>query len=221
MFDDVRDLWRRYTAAHAPEWDKGDPRYDLAAEVLKRLGWLNLVLTHLERALRTIQRVPDEDRRVFTWMKDNPPKLESGEMTGDESAARWPRSIMTQKELAAWQTAWDEIELFTETFYFVAWRMMVVLNQRGPYMLPGVRVKARGVRDVRNHLLEHPENHGQNFAQRFVITSEGPVLKNMAVIARHSTGRVEPDRDSVDRGLYANARELHDELAAALGAALA
>jgi hypothetical protein len=220
VFEDVRELWTQYMKTHASAWGKDDPRHDLAAEVSGRLMQLDLVLTHLERAMRTAFN-PEGADRVFAWMREASPKVDSGEMTFDEYVAGVPGANRTQEELATIVTARQEMGLFTEMFYFVAWRMVEVLNGRGPYGLPGVRVKAHGVRNVRNHLLEHPENHGQNFAQRLVVTSEGPVLKSMAAIVRHSTGRVEPDDDSVDRGLYANARELHGELAYTLGAALA
>lgn len=45
-----------------------------------------------------------------------------------------------------------------------------------------------------------------------MVTSNGPVLKTMTVVVRSDTGKVEPEDESVDRGLFGNALELHDEI---------
>lgn len=34
----------------------------------------------------------------------------------------------------------------------------------------------------------------------------------MFVVIRSDTGKVEPEKESVDRGLFVNAKELHDEI---------
>jgi hypothetical protein len=86
--------------------------------------------------------------------------------------------------------------------YFFAWGLVEVLKRSRPFAFEGFsKLKARGVRIVRNDLLQHPEKHGKNFRQWLVVTSKGPVLKTTTVVIRSDTGKVEPEKESVDRGL--------------------
>ena len=102
---------------------------------------------------------------------------------------------------------------FTEAFYFFAWRLVEVLKGSGAFAFDGFsKLEAKGIRIVRNHLLQHPEKYKKNFQQSLVVTSNGPVLKTMTVVVRSDTGKVEPEDESVDRGLFVNAQELHDEI---------
>ena len=76
------------------------------------------------------------------------------------------------------------------------------------------RIKTKGIRDVRNVLIEHPE-HGDpvpNYRESLILTDCGPVLKVMEVLFRGDQGRVLPTAASVDRGLYVNAEELRREI---------
>lgn len=107
------------------------------------------------------------------------------------------------------------MRLFTEAFYFFAWRLVEALTPRGKLTFPGIKEpNARGVRIVRNLLIQHPEKpkHGGNFRQHLTITDAGPVLKSSVMVIRTATGRIDPNHDSLDRGLFANAQELHGEL---------
>lgn len=109
--------------------------------------------------------------------------------------------------------AWSEMHLFTEAFYFFAWRLVEVLTRSGAFAFDGFsKLQARGIRIVRNHLLQHPEKHDKNFRQWLVVTSNGPVLKTTTVVIRSDTGKVEPEKESVDQGLFVNAQELYDEI---------
>ena len=156
-------------------------------------------------------------------MQQAAPKLEAGEITFDEYLGGFPstQNPPSRDALLAAARAAQEIELFTETFYFVAWRLREVLNRRGTFAFPGLgQVEARGVLDVRNHLIEHPEQVSKNFARHLVITSAGPVLKSSSIVVRTSSGNIDPADESMDRGLFVNAQELHDQLTDRVRAAL-
>lgn len=43
------------------------------------------------------------------------------------------------------------------------------------------------------------------------VTDSGPVLRTTGAVLR-ATGRVDPDDQSIDRGLWVNARELRDAI---------
>lgn len=95
----------------------------------------------------------------------------------------------------------DEIELLAECFYYLAFR-----TQRLIASLPHLKgFEVSGVRDVRNHLIEHPEGKDSGVINRgFQFGAErGPVLRGP---------RLETDpKDWQDPGLYANAREFREE----------
>jgi len=98
-----------------------------------------------------------------------------------------------------------EIEVFTESFYYLAHRTRVILrNSIFPFQ--GLKsFECEGVRNVRNKLLEHPEKEGKILVQNFGMGGEqGPTLK--------------PDRPEgqenifPDAGLRANTLEFKDNL---------
>jgi hypothetical protein len=98
--------------------------------------------------------------------------------------------------------------LLTEMFYFVAWRLVEVLNRSGPLQFPRLGpIEAHGVRVVRNELIEHPEKTSEEFRRGVSIRDVGPTLKPYS-------------ENRIDRGLFINAQELHDQLANRLQAAL-
>lgn len=222
MFDDLVDLWKQYVAKHAHSWQPDDPRHDLSAEVRERLVQLDIVLEYLKAALAVFFGDPAETRRELQRVIQAKNRLDSGEITQEDYIARLsaPKS---PEQLRALARAADEVRLFTETFYFVAWRLREVLRRGGTLAFPGFsNFDAPGVRSVRNQLLEHPEKpDGRNFRQHLVVTDAGPVLKSPTIVLRTSTGQTEPGSESVDRGLYINAREFHDELLQRLRQALA
>jgi len=103
----------------------------------------------------------------------------------------------------------EEILLFTETFYHFAWRLVEVLNS-SKFSFEGFskrKPRAEGIRYVRNLLIQHPEKHETKILRPSftMAAASGPVLKAV---------RLGPDTvDAVyDRGLFANAQELHDEI---------
>jgi hypothetical protein len=89
----------------------------------------------------------------------------------------------------------DELEFLTEAFYWFAFRLRNVLR-----LLPGLgSFDGKGVRDVRNHLLEHPEK-GQSGViwGGFGFGGEcGPVLK---AVRRGDQTDVWKDAGLIERG---------------------
>jgi len=133
------------------------------------------------------------------------------------------RTSPTPEESRAYVHAWREVRLFTEIFYLVAWRLREVLNSPGPRAFPNLRrIEAKGIRDVRNLLIEHPEDGKPvaNYQQSLTVTDDGPVLRTREILVRVGPGRVSPTDESVDRGLYVNADELRREMDACLREAL-
>ncbi len=90
--------------------------------------------------------------------------------------------------------ATDSIEMYTEAFYYIAWRLRQVIRS-----LPELKsFDPRGVRFVRNHMIEHPEKHSQDVLWAFSINNDvGPVLLR-------ASGA---DERALDRGLWPNATE--------------
>ena len=96
-----------------------------------------------------------------------------------------------------------ELKLSTEAFYYFAARFIRILNcfpQLKSFDVPGIR-------NVRNHLIEHSENASGVTQQDWGYSPEtGPALKSAA--ARP------PGKEHVrtDAGLFVNAAELRDRL---------
>jgi len=106
-----------------------------------------------------------------------------------------------------------EITVMTEAFYYCAGRTRTVMRLKGLFPALG-SFEAHGVRDVRNHLLEHPEgSHSTVIENGMAFGAEsGPVIKGL-----RRTGKVHV---FPDRGLYVNAQEFASNLEAKLRAAL-
>lgn len=221
MYETVCDLWKQYCTKYSADWVGNDPRHDLSAEVRERLTQLDLVLEHLGRALALVAIDPERAKRDTEWFTKTQPRLARGEISEEEFAAGLSRTSRTPEESRGYVHAWSEVRLFTEIFYFVAWRLREVLNNRKPEAFPDLRqIKARGICDVRNLLIQHPE-HGQpvpNYRQWMVVTDDGSVLKSSEVLVRGD--RVSAPEESVDRGLNVNADELRREIEACLTEAL-
>ncbi len=103
--------------------------------------------------------------------------------------------------------ATEALEMYTEAFYFVAWRLHQVAN-----MLPHLhKFKSPGVLIVRNHLIQHPERHGRKGIWAFMVSGTGgPVLARMRQTAD----------STLDMGLWHNAQELSRNLRHALATAI-
>ena len=96
----------------------------------------------------------------------------------------------------------DEGIVFAEAFYFIAWRIMTITDH-GTNPLPGLKglkVRAKGVKIVRNCLIEHPENTKEKiFMAGHGWGNDGATLK-----AARPAGQT---FEIMDRGLWINARE--------------
>ena len=94
----------------------------------------------------------------------------------------------------------DELQMYTETFYFFAWRA-----RNSIITLPNLKnFDPTGINRVRNNLIEHPEQIGV-YQQAFGFGGpNGPILKN----ARHKGF----EHLYQDKGLYLNAAEFLEKL---------
>lgn len=220
MFEATRQLWKQYASAVSQAWAPDDPRHGLGSEATVRLEQLDIILENLERALESVQPDSVEAARNREWLAHALPSLQAGEMTPEDYLSGFAMPVPSPTSGAKLIRGWAEVQLFTETFYMVAWRLMEVINGKRPRDFPGLgSVPAIGITIVRNHLIQHPEKHGHDYRQSLVVTSCGPVLKATAV-RFHESGDTGPTDESVDRGLYVNARQLHDELSERLKGAL-
>jgi hypothetical protein len=98
-----------------------------------------------------------------------------------------------------------EIRVLVECFYYFAARARHII--RGMPELNSF--EAAGVRDVRNHLIEHPERRGSQILSRSFAFGgpNGPIVKPI----RDTSETAHPDA-----GLYANAHEFAVNLETAL-----
>jgi hypothetical protein len=110
---------------------------------------------------------------------------------------------------APFQVHGTEIRIFAEAFYYCAFRLTKVCQDQ-----LGLKVAAVGIRDVRNHLLQHPEGKSSGVIEQGSSWSpdSGVVLKGVR--------RVENQNTFPDKGFHANARELAESLESTLTRAL-
>jgi hypothetical protein len=109
----------------------------------------------------------------------------------------------------------DDVWIFTETFYFYAWRMVEILNGQGPREFPNLgTLKAKPINIARNQLIEHPEDvkYDPDFNQGLLVVSQGPVLRPQGAVLHLDSGRLDPRPDAKDQGLFIAAEKLRDEL---------
>lgn len=165
-FENLVELWKQYTDRVAQTWASDDPRRELSSEVQNRLVQLDIILDHLKEALRLVLGDPVERRRKGQLFMQAGTKFRTGEMTQEKYneflVALSPKSPDQVRSIFR---AWNEVILFTEAFYFFAWRLVEVLTGSGAFAFEGfskLKKKARGIRIVRNHLLQHPEKYGNN-----------------------------------------------------------
>lgn len=220
MFEDIEVSWNEYVSRHRPSWPAGDPHHDLAAEVSGRFGQLDIVLDYVERAVAGMGSSNEERQHDVAWIRAAQPKLVSGELSAEQYMAGFWSSIHppSREVLLARLRASREIGLFTEMFYHVAWRTGEAIDGSGQEF-PGFKdFKPKGVTRVRNSLLQHPQRYsGVGRAGSMVVTSQGPALRvpNMAIVVS-PMGDSRPTEESIDQGLYVNAREFHEQLATRL-----
>ena len=216
MFKNLVDLWLQYIARIGQAWAPDDPRRELGLEVVERFFQLDIVLEYLNRALTIFSGDSILARRKDEFITQAFPELRTGEMTKEKfkklTDIQWALDVNFPDHQRGNVRASEEIRLFTEAFYFFAWRLVEILTSRA-FPFDGLsKLKVKGIRIVRNHLLQHPEKHGQNFRQSFSITSNGPIMKTVGPVIRLLPDKIETEYEGPDRGLFVNAQELYDEI---------
>ena len=162
-------------------------RNDLAAEAIERLNQLAFISNHL-------QEIDKQFGTMVMVTRTN-----------------------QQGEIEHWNAAHERdgqlrftMRLLTETYYYFAFRLRQILrNKTHPFRGLGT-FDCPGVRDVRNHLIEHPEGATSRiFNRTFSWTQEsGMHLK---------VGRQAWEGNAFsDSGFVANSREFNQNLASAL-----
>ncbi|TIP72182.1 hypothetical protein [Mesorhizobium sp.] len=170
-----------------------------AIDVRKRIVQTHLILRLLNTALsesRSINALADEAGNA-------------AEGSSDEWAVLNARVAAFQPHMKRQSELMELIELYSDVFYWVAARAMKASNY-----LPGLKpFVASGIRDVRNHLVEHPEkadsrifNGGFGFGM-----PSGPVLAAMRTDQQPSFWK--------DPGLFVNVGEFCNKFTQALRAA--
>jgi hypothetical protein len=213
MFKDLVEPWGQFIAKIGQAWAPDDPRRELNLEVVERLFQLDIVLEYLNNALTIFSGNPAEEGLKNDVRAQAFKQVVSGEMTKENYRDRMATlTWKSREELEKQFRAQDEIRLFTEAFYFFAWRLVEILKSKTFYFDGFSKLSTKGILTVRNHLLQHPEKYGRNFRQVFPITSDGPILKAGDPVIRLLPDKVEVEHPGLDRGLFVNAQELHDEI---------
>lgn len=141
--------------------------------------------------------------RQLAWIVDRIRALEA-ELEALEPATCSRDEVLRKAADRRMFGVFDEAGFYTEAFYLFAWRTRGILRR-----LPGLNAfDPRGVRQVRNQLIEHPEQRGGVLSRSLGLGNEqlGPQLK----------GGRQPDAGEMhevqDEGLVANVEEFCDEL---------
>lgn len=195
VIDEFDEYYRWMDNAHQGKLN------DQGIDVRKRIVQVRLVLQLLNAALaesRTIDELADNAANAVGGAHDPWAPLKA-------RAAAFEPHDKRQRELM------ELIELYSETFYWVAERAIKAANA-----LPGLKsLSAPGVRDARNHLIEHPEGKASRvFNGGFGYGKpRGPVL---AAARTDETPAVWPNA-----GVFVNADEFSNRYVKALRAARA
>lgn len=128
--------------------DQSEPSFnnDLAMEGRKRIQQVNKILNILKK---------------FHVKVD---KFHGAAFQGDRMKA-------TRRAVREYIKADDEMEMYADFFYWVAFRLLAVLEKLPHFK--GIKRESKGVVLTRNWLIEHTEIHLQGFA----VGAWGPVVK--------------------------------------------
>ena len=174
---------------------------DLAVEVQERLRQLDYLLRRVEGAENVLKLSQEASVELA---HERMRRLEEEGLSWESDL--YPIPLMSQEDVSGWVTATFEARLFTECFYYVAGHIRTILQSRSR-PLPGLhRFEAKGVRTVRNKLLEHA-GEGDNVVTVSSFGFGGP--NGPGVKAVRPNDQVGTD---VDEGLYANAKEFREAL---------
>lgn len=174
MPDELTDIIRKWDQLMNQADGHPQANMDAFAEVRKRLNQLILILN---------------------WINE---KAQSLAESDSLSLIRERKSKeLTKPMISGMEKLLHEIELHTETFYYIAHRIRKILQQTKPVLIPHMSsFECVGVRNVRNHLLEHAEI--DLLSNGFSVGGEGGIVLKPSV--------------SKDEGLLLNAKEFWDNL---------
>ena len=209
MFEPTIALFDQYYrfagAAQLPGFSK-----DLGCEVRERLQQLDYIINRV-KDLEALEA--SAFRRSNDALKAHSAALRAAGIPY-ESVPASPDVTITKEEFASAQKASFELKLLTESFYYLAGRIRTITKHKSR-PLPELGVfECEGVRNVRNHLLEHAGgSSSQIFIQSFGSGGpNGPVIKAMRYGGQE---QVFPDV-----GLYQNAEQFKLNFERVLGSAL-
>lgn len=193
MFESVIEKFNKYVEKKEQETPINFNLH-LAMEVQKRLEQLDYLYKKvMKRHLKCMRLVWIEQRNLE-------PVMQLARETG--ASVRYKRS----DEKIEINKLMFEIELLTESFYYMAFRMRQLLKHNSKPLPELHKFECVGVRNVRNKLIEHPEEKGSGvILQSFGVGGEqGPTLK-----VERPAGQ---ENIFPDAGLKANSTEIRDEL---------
>jgi len=186
MFNDAGERWKEYLSLVSGSWPNDDVRHNLGGEVRDRLRHLDLIMRHLRTAIDNVTPDPAELQKVMENFLVQRERFARGELARAEYIERVAPTTIPDPQ--ALRDAYDDISIYTEAFYFCAWRMVEVLRGAGPYSFPGVgKIRASAITIVRNHLIQHPEKVKAELSPRSVhlIIRAGSALQRRGVQGGH------------------------------------
>lgn len=168
---------------------------------LRQLQWLHARLLQLEGEL--------QDEGLKTLPEGHPRPDVFKQVFHEVSAAKVDPPIQAQHPFEKS----DELRVLLEAFYYSAHRVRDILRDHEPD-LPGLSsFEAKGVRDVRNHLVEHPSKDKGVLV--YSTACGGPVGPQLRLL-RWS---LDPP-GTEDQGLHHNANEFEHALESCLSRAV-
>ena len=197
FFESTLRLFEAYFWCHV---DAGTPKFDehLAHEVRERLRQLSFLYDEI-MALETSMLEKEYSRsgrpapgQIRKFIHTNLGRFVRPHEDG--YAEYGPGSPFSESA---------QLRLRLENFYYVAHRILCLV-QDSRLQLPGISgLSAAGVRSVRNHLVEHPTKKKGNRISSYAFGGPvGPQLKPLSDPAGPAA--------TFDEGLYANARQFRD-----------
>jgi hypothetical protein len=196
MYESCISLLAEYAARREPVDRAGA---EVAREIalrLRHIRWLSTRIDELEKALLNAH-----------YAEHGVPQPRTTVMIGflPTLAPDAATSPLTEQET---------LQLFAETFYYSAHRILTVLDECAN-VLPGLKsVRAKGVRRVRNNLIEHANKKGGHSTYSFSLSNAAGVRLRAARLPEESVG-------FIDEGFRTNSSEFQSELESMLRAVAA
>lgn len=177
---------------------------DYSGEALTRFWQLDFLIAKITTLENSIEQKRQDSilngNPVENWLKEN-----AGKITLDLPVNEGLRRVLDVMK----NTEINELQLYTECFYFVAHRLRKIIEY-----YPGLKeFEPTGVINVRNNLIEHP--HGKNgitMPSFGVNEAKGPTIK--------PGKRTNEENKTIDEGLHRNAAEFRNLLENVLKKAL-